>query len=129
MSKNIYRINVENLSNGFCLYMHIYIYFYVYEISSKVKKKTFWVSRKILISSSISILLPSNPYDTIYLCQSFFFQFSRHFWYVIFALAFSSLSLAVFISLIVAKLRPFMGLFSLGNREKWQWATTGVYGG
>ena len=42
------------------------------------------------------------------------------FWYV---------SDSVFISSIVAKRRPFMGLFNLGNRKKSQVAKSGEYGG
>ena len=41
----------------------------------------------------------------------------------------SSLSDSVFISSIVAKRRPFMGLFNLGNRKKSQGAKSGEYGG
>jgi hypothetical protein len=40
----------------------------------------------------------------------------------------SSSSDAVFISSIVANLRPFMGLFSFGNRKQSQGAKSGEYG-
>ena len=41
----------------------------------------------------------------------------------------SSLSDSVFISSIVAKRRPFMGLFNLGNSKKSQGTKSGEYGG
>lgn len=50
-----------------------------------------------------------------------FLQSSRHFSYALFGTILSSSSDAAFIFLSVAKFCPFMGLFSLGSREKFQW--------
>ena len=70
----------------------------------------------------------SSPSDIIHFCQRFF-QSSKHFWYALFSMSLSSLSDSVFISSIVAKRRPFMSLFNLGNRKKSQRAKSGEYGG
>ena len=64
----------------------------------------------------------------IYLCQPFS-QSSKHVWYALFGMSLSFLSHSVFISSIVSKRRPFMGLFNLGNRKKSHGAKFGEYGG
>ena len=101
----------------------------VYEVCSK-NKLNFHFFRKIFICLWIYMLSPSkkSPLDIINLCQHFF-QSSKHFWYALFGISLSSLSDSVFISSIVAKRRPFMGLFNLGNRKKSQGAKSGEYGG
>ena len=100
----------------------------IYEVCSK-NKVNFHFSRKIFIYSWICMLSPSkqSPSDIIHLCQRFF-QSSKHFWYALFSMSLSSLSDSVFISSIVAKRRPFMGLFNLGNRKKSQGAKSSEYG-
>ena len=72
--------------------------------------------------------LQSNPHQILYLCQRFF-QSSKHFKKSFFVILFSSSFDAVFISSIVAQRRPFMGLFSFGNKKKSQGARSGEYGG
>ena len=86
-----------------------------------------WLCRLILCIS-ICWPLQSNPPQITHLCQRFL-QSSKHFWYALFGMPLSSLSDSVFISSIVAKRRPFMGLFNLGNRKKSQGAKSGEYDG
>ena len=84
----------------------------------------------LIICYTRSMLSPSkqSPSDIIHLFQRFF-QSSKHFWYALFGMSLSSLSDSVFISSIVAKRRPLMDLFNLGNRNKSQGAKSGEYGG
>ena len=105
------------------------ITYVIYEDCSKNKVNLHFF-RKILIYSRIFMLSPSkySPSDIIHLCQRFF-QSSKHFWYSFFGMSLSSLNDSVFICSTVAKRRPFMGLFNLGNRKKSQGAKFGEYGG
>ena len=73
--------------------------------------------QKILIYSRIPVSSPSkkSPSDIIHLCQRFS-QSLKHFWYAFFGMSLSSLSDSVFISSIVLKCCPLIGLFNLGNK-------------
>ena len=76
----------------------------------------------------LSFKLTPRPSDIIYLCQRFF-QSSKHFWNVLFGIANSSSFDYSFISSIVVKHFPFIGVFSFGKRKKSAGSKSGEYGG
>ena len=94
------------------------------------KNPLFSFFRKVFIYLAIlSWPLKSNPSDIIHLCQRFF-QSSKHLWKaLLLSPLWSSCFDFSFISLIVGKRFPFIGVFSFEKRKKSAENKSGTYCG